>query len=231
MGLILSLETATHVCSVSLARGGVVIESRESREEKSHASQLTVFIQEVLQTQGLEPADLDAVAVSKGPGSYTGLRIGVSTAKGFCYGADIPLLAVDTLQAMAWGMQHSGHGSSEEWLCPMIDARRMEVYAALFTSKLEEIRGIKAEVVDEHTYNQWLEMQPICFFGTGADKLVNVLTHKQAKIVENFLPSAEYMASLAETAFQNKQYENVAYFEPFYLKEFMATIPKKNIYR
>jgi len=216
---------------VSLARDGVVLASRESREEKTHASLLTVFIQEVMQTQGVAPTDLHALAVSKGPGSYTGLRIGVSTAKGFCYGADIPLIAIDTLEAMAWGMKHTRGVSPNEWLCPMIDARRMEVYAALFNNKVEEERETKAEVIDENTYDLWLKDHPICFFGTGANKLKTVLKHKQARVVNDFLPSAEFMASLAEIAYQKKQFEDVAYFEPFYLKEFMATIPKKNIYR
>lgn len=231
MGLVLLLETATHVCSVSLARDGDVLETRESEEEKSHASQLTVFIQEILEVQKVKASELDAVAVSKGPGSYTGLRIGVSTAKGLCYGADVPLIAIDTLKSMAWGMKHSGKCEPNTLLCPMIDARRMEVYAAIYDTQLEEKRGIQAEVIDENSYDEWLKQQKVCFMGTGADKLVDVLKHANAIVVRNFVPSARHMATLAEEALKNKQFEDVAYFEPFYLKEFMATVPKKNIYR
>jgi tRNA threonylcarbamoyladenosine biosynthesis protein TsaB len=231
MGLILLLETATHVCSVSLARDGEVIENRESKEEKSHASQLTVFIQEVLQAHQLKATELDAVAVSKGPGSYTGLRIGVSTAKGLCYGADVPLIAIDTLKAMAWGIKNTTEYEPDAWICPMIDARRMEVYAAIYNANLEEQRGIKAEVIDENSYGSWLQDRTIYFMGTGADKLVDVIKHPNAKVIEHFVPSANYIASMAEKAYQQKKFEDVAYFEPFYLKEFMATVPKKNIYR
>lgn len=231
MGLVLSLETATHVCSVSLAKDGEVVASRESQEEKSHASQLTVFIQKVLQAYGVKPAELDAVAVSKGPGSYTGLRIGVSTAKGLCYGADIPLIAIDTLQAMASGLMKQEDLPDEAVLFPMIDARRMEVYAAAYSSVLEQIRAIGADIVEADTYKEWLDKAPVYFFGTGADKLTSVINHENARFVKAFLPSACFMAELADEALLQKRFEDVAYFEPFYLKEFMATIPKKHIYR
>jgi len=228
MALILNIETSTQVCSVSLAIDGITTSIKESHTKNSHAELLTIFAQQLITNGGYEFKDLDAVAVSKGPGSYTGLRIGVSTAKGLCYSLDKPLIAISTLEAMALGMiQKTESKISNTIFCPMIDARRMEVYSALFLADLSLVREIKAEIIDEDSFSQELENNAVVFGGDGAPKCKEVLGKNQNTIfLDDFLPSSKFMAQLSEQKFQNKDFEDVAYFEPFYLKDFVAGIPR-----
>ncbi|PKP10256.1 MAG: tRNA (adenosine(37)-N6)-threonylcarbamoyltransferase complex dimerization subunit type 1 TsaB [Bacteroidetes bacterium HGW-Bacteroidetes-4] len=229
MALLLNIETATPVCSVSLSKDGKIIDRRESFDDRSHASLLTVFINELLDSNHLQASQLDAVSISEGPGSYTGLRIGVSVAKGICYAAGKPLIAVNTLKAMAL-MAKEQHNNKGVVLCPQIDARRMEVYAALYDEQLNCIRPTQADIVDENTYLEFLNKQPVAFFGNGADKCRNLISHPNALFLEDVYPSASYTAVLAEALFQEKVFKDVAYFEPFYLKDFVATLPKRKIF-
>ena len=232
MPLILNIETSTNVCSVALCDDGEIISKRENNEGKSHASLLTVFIDEILKEVSVDIKKLDAIAVSKGPGSYTGLRIGVSVAKGLCYGADLKLISINTLQGMASGAILKYPELEENTLlCPMIDARRMEVYSALFDSKGGFAREVKAEIIDENSFSEELDKQNILFFGDGSEKITNIIKHPNAKFIADFAPSAEYMTELSEKAFSENKFEDVAYFEPFYLKDFVATVPKKNIFK
>jgi tRNA threonylcarbamoyladenosine biosynthesis protein TsaB len=226
VAIILNIETATKVCSVALAIDGVVKSIRESHVANSHSELITIFSEEVIKEAGLNFNKLDAVTVSKGPGSYTGLRIGVSTAKGFCYALDKPLIAINTLKSMAAGMASL---SSEEnlLLCPMIDARRMEVYAAVFDTSLNEIRATEAVIVDEHSFKDLLKDYKVLFAGDGAPKCKEILSHQEnATFYDNFHPSATYLALLSEQKFRKNEFEDTAYFEPFYLKDFVAGIPK-----
>ncbi|MDA3953533.1 MAG: tRNA (adenosine(37)-N6)-threonylcarbamoyltransferase complex dimerization subunit type 1 TsaB [Bacteroidales bacterium] len=238
MALILNIETSTTVCSVSVSLNGIIQGIRESSEEKTHAKLLTIFIDQLLKELNYKIDDFDAIAVSKGPGSYTGLRIGVSTAKGLCYAKDIPLIAINTLQAMANGMilrlkskVISFDDFKNSVLVPMIDARRMEVYSAFFNFKGEFTRDVKAEIIDENSYMDILSIQKMIFFGDGSEKIREIIKHENAIFVSNFHPSSDSMVSLSELAFQNNEFENAAYFEPFYLKDFVATIPRKNIFK
>jgi len=236
--MIINIETATHVCSVVLSSGLHLVDIRESDREKSHASLLAVFIDDLLKKNNLKPPDLDAVSVSKGPGSYTGLRIGVSTAKGIAYGADIPLVSVNTLHALSFGaISHPKNpfriSSDKEkvWYCPMIDARRMEVFSAFYNDKNEIKRPVSANIIDTNSFSDILSERPVLFFGTGSDKSKSVLNHPNAFFLDDVLPSARFMIPLSNKAYEEKNFENSAYFEPFYLKDFIATIPKKKIYR
>jgi tRNA threonylcarbamoyladenosine biosynthesis protein TsaB len=229
MALLLNIETATPVCSVSLSNDGKLIDRRESFDERSHASLLTVFINELLEAYQLQASQLDAISISEGPGSYTGLRIGVSVAKGICYAAGKPLIAVNTLKAMAL-MAQEQLSDSNVLLCPQIDARRMEVYAAIYDEHLNCIRPTQADIVDENTYLGFLNKQPVAFFGNGANKCRNQITHPNARFIEGIYPSASYTAVLAEALFQENAFKDVAYFEPFYLKDFVATLPKRKVF-
>ncbi|KPL11163.1 MAG: tRNA threonylcarbamoyladenosine biosynthesis protein TsaB [Bacteroides sp. SM1_62] len=236
MALILNLDTSTQICSVALALDGELLGLKESQEDKSHASLLAVFIKHTLEENAKAISDLDAVAVCKGPGSYTGLRIGVSTAKGLAYGSGIPLISVDTLSSMATGVIH-GHLLQNEalpedksfLLCPMIDARRMEVYTAVFLPSGEMIEPIAAKIIQENSFKDILEQNRVVFFGNGAAKCRDTIKHPNAIFLEGIETSASYMVSLAESAWQQKHFEDVAYFEPFYLKDFLATIPKNKV--
>lgn len=229
MALLLNIETATPVCSVSLSKDGKLIDRRESFDDRSHASLLTVFINELLYSNHLQASQLDAVSISEGPGSYTGLRIGVSVAKGICYAAGKPLIAVNTLKAMAL-MAKEQLSDTNILLCPQIDARRMEVYAAFYDMQLNCIRPTQADIVDENTYLEFLNNQLVVFFGNGTDKCQNLISHPNARFIEGIYPSASYTAVLAEALFQDKVFKDVAYFEPFYLKDFVATLPKRKIF-
>jgi tRNA threonylcarbamoyladenosine biosynthesis protein TsaB len=234
MAAILNIETATPLCSVALAIDGRLIAQRETREEKSHAARLTVFIDEILKAENLRIRDLHAIAIGKGPGSYTGLRIGVSTAKGLCYGAGIPLIAVGTLRimfnyAIEICRERSIPLDENALFCPMIDARRMEVFSCLYKASGEEKEPISAKIIDDITYASILQTTKIIFFGSGMDKCREVLTHPNAYFLDEIYPHAAALAALSEAKFQNKQFENLAYFEPFYLKEFVATVPKKGL--
>ncbi len=228
MALILSLETSTPVCTVALSKEGKTIALKESFEDKSHATLLTVFVEEILAENKLKVQDLDAVAVSEGPGSYTGLRIGVSVAKGLCYAAQKPLIAVDTLKTMVLMTAPQFEGQ-ELLYCPMIDARRMEVYSELFDQQLQRKRKIIAEVIDESSYADLLQQHKIVFMGNGALKCQETIVSEQAVFLDGIYPSAAFMGQLAFAAYQQKDFKDVAYFEPFYLKDFVATTPKKKV--
>lgn len=224
---ILCIETATPTCSVALLQDGKVAGLRETDRKNSHAEVITLFIRELMDNHELDASHLDAVAVSMGPGSYTGLRIGVSTAKGLCYAGSKPLIAVGTLESMAAGaLQRTGAQPEDTIYCPMIDARRMEVYDALFDHTGKEIRETKAEIIDENSFSGLLKEHAVYFFGDGADKCRSVITHPNASFLDGFSPSAAYMAPLVMQKFKAGQFEDVAYFEPFYLKDFVAGVPK-----
>ncbi len=233
MSLILNLDTATSVCSVALARDEEILAQRMNNEGKNHAALLTTFIDQVLKETGTEPGSLDAVAVSKGPGSYTGLRIGVSTAKGMAYALSVPLLSAGTLEIMANGYLsvHPGITMEEKTLlCPMIDARRMEVYSAFFDTRLNPVREVLADIVDEKSYRELLNNHRILFFGDGAEKCRKMLRHDHALIDSSYNLSASHMVKLTLEKFRHGRFENVAYFEPFYLKDFVAIVPKNKIF-
>jgi len=233
MSLILNIETATEVCSVCFARDGEIIAIRESFEGKTHAKLLTVFIEELLEENNLRVTDFDAIAVSMGPGSYTGLRIGVSATKGLSYAADLPLIAVSTLQSLALGVSNRKEIKMNDntWVCPMIDARRMEVYTAFFNAENESKSEISADIIDENSYLDILNERQVVFCGNGASKCKSSITHKNALFIDDVECSSRFMASLAEQAFLKSDFVDLAYFEPFYLKNFVATIPRKNIFK
>ena len=219
MALFLLIETATKSCSVSLSSENKIIACKEEvNEQYSHAEKLTVFITELFKTQDFTIKDLDAVAVSKGPGSYTGLRISVSTAKGLCYALDIPLIFVSTLRAMAFGMAQK---EKSDLYCPMIDARRMEVYNAFYNSTNKEIRGIQADIIEACSYQKELDKK-VLFFGDGAEKCKQMIRHPNARFIDGFFPSSKDMLEIANEKFAEKDFEDVAYFEPFYLKDFVV---------
>jgi tRNA threonylcarbamoyladenosine biosynthesis protein TsaB len=232
MALILLLETATDVCSVALVVGAELLGIRESIERNVHSALLTTYIREVLEVSGRRPADLDAVAVSMGPGSYTGLRIGVAAAKGLCYAIDRPLIAMPTLQAMAVGMTPPPHpspsgGGAGGGVIPMIDARRMEVYSAVYDAVGRELREVRAEIIDENSFGEFLSAGRVIFGGDGAEKCRDILgSHPNAVFLDGFRASARFMTSLAVEKFIRGQFEDLAYFEPFYLKDFVAGKPK-----
>ena len=226
--MILCLETATPVCSVALNDGCCTIALRETEGQNAHSEKITNFIREVMETAKIDYKQLDAVAVSQGPGSYTGLRIGVSTAKGICYAADLPLMAIDTLEAMAYGMKAKLGSQIDEndLLIPMIDARRMEVYAAVFDANLQRINDTAALVIDENTFVDLQKYHRLWLFGDGAPKLKQVFENQpNVNIVDGFKPSAAYMLNLADKALREHNFVDVAYFEPFYLKDFIAGKP------
>jgi len=230
MPTIINIETSTDVCSVSLCKDNKVVSLRENKEGLNHAKMLTLFVDELLKENKLDIKDLDAIGVSKGPGSYTGLRIGVSTAKGLCYGAQIPLIAIGTLQAMSVDAINKYNNTEEDtWFCPMIDARRMEVFCAFYDKNNKIQKDISAEIIDEKSFEEILNNRKVVFFGNGAEKCKNSITHKNAIFIDNIQASAANMAALSNESFINKQFEDVAYFEPFYLKDFVATTPKKKI--
>lgn len=226
--MILCLETATPVCSVALNDGCCTIALRETERQNAHSEKITNFIREVMEVAKIDYKQLDAVAVSQGPGSYTGLRIGVSTAKGICYAADLPLMAIDTLEAMANGMKMKlgSQIADNDLLIPMIDARRMEVYASVFDAQLNRINDTAALVIDEHSFEDLCRDHHLWLFGDGAPKISKLFeNHPGISIVEGFKPSAAYMLPLAEKALREQKFVDVAYFEPFYLKDFIAGKP------
>ncbi|MFB6320194.1 tRNA (adenosine(37)-N6)-threonylcarbamoyltransferase complex dimerization subunit type 1 TsaB [Saccharicrinis sp. FJH54] len=228
MANILSIDTSTEVGSVAFSKDGEVLFNRESFEDRSHAVKTGIFVDEVLdeaEKAGLNP---DAVAVCSGPGSYTGLRIGVSLAKGLCYGYGIPLIAVDTHTVLTQGLLTEWNIKGDPLLCPMIDARRMEVYYAVFDKALNRIKPTVAEVIDAESLLEYKDRE-VYVFGNGAEKCINVLSLPQLKFKDSIHPMAKYLAVLAEKAFKEKQFEDVAYFEPFYLKNFVATVSTKNV--
>lgn len=226
MSCILHIETSTEVCSVAVSEDGQCIYHKEDFEGPSHAVTLGVYVDEAMSFADSHAIPLDAVAVSCGPGSYTGLRIGVSMAKGICYGQDLKLISVPTLKTLCVPILLSKELPEDALLCPMIDARRMEVYAAVYNRALKEVRGTQADIVDENSYLEFLEKHPVYFFGNGAAKCQEKITHPNAHFIPDIHPLAKWMFPLAERSFLNDQFEDVAYFEPYYLKEFVASKPK-----
>ena len=231
--MIICLETATNLCSVALCDSTGIISLREDSESKSHASQLTVFIDEIFRENGIRALDLDAVAVSKGPGSYTGLRIGVSVAKGIAYGASIPIIGIETTSAMYWGIRSSKYFNDEQdndtLFCPKLDARRMEVYYALYDSGGNIVKNIVAEIIDQDTFSTIPDSRKIVFFGDGALKCKEVINRGNAVFSADFRISATHMQKPVMLSFNDHKFEDVAYFEPLYLKDFITSKPRKNI--
>lgn len=228
MSCILNIETSTNVCSVALSQDSVCLYEDVNMEGPSHAQVLAGYVKNAVSFADSHAIPIDAIAISKGPGSYTGLRIGVSEAKGVAYGRDAKLLSVPTLKLLTVPIL-LGHEELPEdaLLCPMIDARRMEVYCALYDRALNEVVQTQALVIDSDSFKEYLDKQPIYFMGNGADKCVETIQHPNAHFIKNIVPRAKNMIPLAEMAMAKEQFEDVAYFEPFYLKEFVATKSKK----
>ena len=223
MSCILNIETSTETCSVAVAQDGGIIFEKINNEPNSHTKYLAKFVEEALSFAESHAIPLDAVAVSSGPGSYTGLRIGVSTAKGICYGKNVALIAIPTLKLLCVKPLLSDDIEDENaLLCPMIDARRMEAYTAIYDRALREVREVNAELIDATTYNEWLDKGLVYFFGNGAEKCKEIINHPNARFIDNVVPTAKSMLPLAELAIAKGLYEDVAYFEPFYLKDFVA---------
>ncbi|MBI3500485.1 MAG: tRNA (adenosine(37)-N6)-threonylcarbamoyltransferase complex dimerization subunit type 1 TsaB [Bacteroidetes bacterium] len=221
--LILCLETSTKICSVALGQNGNVVALKESSEEKySHAENLTVYIQEVCSQAKISLKDIDAVAVSKGPGSFTGLRIGVSTAKGLCYALEKPLIGINSLEAIAAGQVKSQKSKVKSLFAPMIDAKRMEVYCAVYDKELNEIKKTSAEIIDENSFSGLLGKNKIYFFGDGSAKCKSQIKHSNAVFIDDATPSAEFMIPIAKKYFLENKFEDLAYYEPFYLKDFVS---------
>lgn len=230
MSCILHIDTSTSVCSVAVSQDGTCLFNKEDHSGPNHSITLGIFIDEALALVDSQGIMLDAVSVSGGPGSYTGLRIGVSMAKGICYGRELKLISVPTLELLCVPVLLN-HDEIEDnaLLCPMIDARRMEVYAALFDRALKPIRETQADVVDENTYKQWLDERPVYFFGNGAAKCMEQINHPNARLIEDIEPLAKWMLPLAEKRMIQERFEDVAYYTPFYLKDFVAKEAKKLI--
>ena len=233
MSLILCIETGTDICSVGIARDGELMSLRESDQGRDHAKQVAVFVDELLRETGVKPDELDAVAVGMGPGSYTGLRIGVSFAKGLCYGLNIPLLAVGSLEALndvAIKDYEAGiiqvEGWDEAFLCPMVDARRMEVYTQIFNSRCESQSEVSAEIITEDSFSQWRAKGKLVIFGNGAAKCQEMLPDA---IYIDVAPSARGLTRIAHQLFEAGKTEDIAYFEPFYLKDFVVIPSKKKL--
>lgn len=222
MALILNIETATDVCTLTIARDGKPWFERRCDTAQNHAVQLPLFVDEAMEALNVSNEKLDAVAISAGPGSYTGLRIGASTAKGICYALKCPLISIDTLQIIALGAQ-----ATEGLVRPMIDARRMEVYSALYTHDGKRVCEPEALIIDEHSFADELQKGIVTMCGNGAEKCVPVIQHPNIRFVANIVPTANLMCQVAEQKYNEKAFEDVAYYEPFYLKEYMAIKPKK----
>ena len=227
MSTILHIETSTDVCSVAVSEDSHVIFQQDDHSGPNHAESLGTMVDEALSFTDNHAIPFDAVAVSCGPGSYTGLRIGVSMAKGICYGRNLKLIAVPTLELLCVPVLLREIPEEDALLCPMLDARRMEVYAALYDRGLKEVRPVSADIVTADTYKEYLDERPIYFFGNGAKKCMEVIIHPNAHYIDGIEPLAKWMQPLAEKRFLNEQYEDVAYFVPFYLKDFVAIKPKK----
>jgi tRNA threonylcarbamoyladenosine biosynthesis protein TsaB len=223
MALILSIETSTSVCSVALHENSRLIAVIEIHQEYSHASKLGVLVKEVMRLSEIKVDRINAVALSSGPGSYTGLRIGTSLAKGLCYSLDIPLITVPTLQILA--AKVSGMQTSDAFLCPMIDARRMEVYCQLFDFNLEQREPVKAIIVNEQSFEKYLDTKPVIFFGNGAMKCIPVIVHENARFLSDVNPSAVQLGELATKKFEQGDVEDLVHFVPHYLKEFFMKRP------
>ncbi len=230
MSRIILIETSTALCSTALAEDGIIVASKESETPRAQASLTAPFVKEMLDSRGIGVKDCDAVCVSMGPGSYTGLRVGVSTAKGLCFGAGIPLIAVGTLDTLVW--QASEEGLLPEGctaVVPMIDARRMEVYSAVFTPDARQLTETRPQIVESGTFADLLEAGPVLFIGDGALKCKDVISHRNAHFVQ-CCPKASAMLKPALWDYDEKRFKDIAYFEPFYLKQFVATISSKKLF-
>lgn len=229
MSRIILIETSTSLCSAALVENGKVICERVSDEPRAHASKTAPFVSEMLSEKGLKVSDCDAVAVSKGPGSYTGLRVGVSTAKGLCFGAGIPMISVGTLDTLVWqAIDGNMLPDGCRYIIPMIDARRMEVYTGIFTPDGTQVSPTVASIIDSESFREQLAEGPVLFIGDGADKCKGTLTNPNASFIQ-CCPKAASMLHPALKSLEDKKFEDVAYFEPFYLKEFITTVSKKKI--
>ena len=229
MSTILHIETSTNVCSIAVSEDSQVIFQQDDHSGLGHAEKLGTMVDEALSFTDNHAIPFDAVAVSCGPGSYTGLRIGVSTAKGICYGRDLKLIAVPTLELLCVPVLLREIPEEDALLCPMLDARRMEVYAGIYNRALKPVREIIADIVTEETYKEYLDAHPVYFFGNGAKKCMATINHPNAHLIEGIEPLAKWMQPLAERRLLNEQFEDVAYFVPYYLKDFVAKLPKKLI--
>lgn len=230
MNTILNIDTSTTVCSVALSAGGKCLSMRKDESGNNHSRVIGVFTQQLLQEADSNGWKVAAVALSQGPGSYTGLRIGTSFAKGLCYGMDIPLIAIPTLKIMAWAVAQRLKAEgvhSDALLCPMIDARRMEVYSAVYNMELNEVEAVSAKIIDQESFSDLLANRKIYFFGNGSNKCKDAITSHNATFIDGVNPLATDMAVMAHEAYNKKEFADVAYFEPFYLKDFIATKPKR----
>ena len=230
MNTILNIDTSTTVCSVALSAEGECLSMRKDESGNNHSRVIGVFTQQLLQEAESKGWKVAAVALSQGPGSYTGLRIGTSFAKGLCYGMDIPLIAIPTLKIMAWAVAQRLKAEgvhSDALLCPMIDARRMEVYSAVYDMELNEAEAVSAKIIDQESFSDLLANRKIYFFGNGSNKCKDAITSHNATFIDGVNPLATDMAVMAHEAYNKKEFADVAYFEPFYLKDFIATKPKR----
>jgi len=228
LALILNIETATKNCSVSLSNKEEIIALKELNDGNySHSENLHVFIDEVLKSANKTFKEIDAIAVSKGPGSFTGLRIGVSAAKGICFSLDLPLISISTLASLAGAI----NVEEGDIIIPLLDARRMEVYSAVFDHNYDQIRKTEAEIIDKNSFEKYLNNGKVYFLGDGAHKIKEIINHKSAIFLDGYFPSAREMAKLSYDKYKKNDTEDVAYFEPFYLKDFLITKSKKNYFR
>jgi len=224
MAIILSIETATKAGSVAIHKDGTLVGIQQYSIEKSHSALVQVLMSQLLENTGIDRSEIDAVAVSAGPGSYTGLRIGVSSAKGFCFALSLPLIAINTLEAMAF--QVNKQHVNEYLLCPMIDARRLEVYCLLAEKSGKILEATYAKIIEEDAFSTYLNKGKILFFGDGADKCKTIIRNENAIFIDDIIPSAKEIGEMAEVKFQKGDFEDLAYYEPFYLKEFRIAKPK-----
>jgi len=234
MAKILHIETSGKNCSVAISENNQLIAHRRIEEERSHAAHLSQMIIDALAKAEISAKDLDAVSVSEGPGSYTGLRIGVSAAKGICFGANIPLIAIPTLEIMLAHLKTEVEKThiiptETDLFVPMIDARRMEVYNCIFGSQKQIIRKVQAEIIDQNSFKSFLKTNTVVFFGDGSNKCQDVISHENAIFINGILPDAQYMLDIANQKFAENQFVDLAYYEPFYLKAFQATVPKNSV--
>jgi len=236
MSYIINIESSTEICSVSLSKKGKIVDFRENKDGRNHARLMAVYLQDLMTKNNIDYNLIDAIAVSKGPGSYTGLRIGVSIAKGLCYAQDIPLIAISPLQAMSDYVRLNKDkfnipDNKDLIFAPMIDARRMEVYTASYDVNNNEIKPVCAKILDNNSFKEELEKNPVVFFGNGSEKAKKVIKDANAFFIPNIICSSRFMNNLSYKSFIENKFEDVAYFEPFYLKNFIAGISKKNILR
>lgn len=224
---IIQIDTATEVCSVSISREGIMLDHIQSDEPNTHASRLTVYVEQLLSRNSLQFSDIAAIAVSMGPGSYTGLRIGVSTAKGLCYALDIPLIGINTLESMYNGLSREVKLNADSLYLPMIDARRMEVYTMVFNAEGKQVLPTQAKIIDEFSFTEF-QGKKVFLFGSGAGKFKDLFdVNPQVSIISKFQHSSGHMSTLAWQRFTTQEFENLIYFEPYYLKEFVASVPKR----